>query len=105
LSPLNGATATTDGNGSLLSDPSLSSTYTWNERNQLPSASVGGVASSFTYDALARRVGETAGSLTNQYVYDLRNGAEEQFSTGGVGDMLPGLGTDQYFVIALMFRS
>lgn len=97
LATWNGTAATTDGNGNLLSDPSLSSSYTWNERNQLSSASVGGVASSFTYDALGRRVGQTAGSLTTQYVYDMLNVAQEQFSTGGVGDMLPGLGIDQYF--------
>ncbi len=96
LATWNGAAATTDGNGNLLSDPSLNATYTWNERNQLSSVS-GSVASSFTYDALGRRVAQTAAALTTQYVYDMFNIAQEQFSTGGVGDMLPGLGLDQYF--------
>ena len=45
LATWNGTTATTDRNGNLLSDPSLNATYTWNERNQLPSATAGGVAS------------------------------------------------------------
>jgi RHS repeat-associated protein len=97
LATWNGTPATTDNNGNLLSDPSLNATYIWNERNQLSSATVGGVVSSFTYDALGRRVAQTAGSLTTQYVYDLLNVAQEQFSTGGVGDMLPGLGLDQNF--------
>jgi RHS repeat-associated protein len=97
LAAWNGTAATTDNNGNLLSDPSLNATYTWNERNQLSSASVGGVASTFTYDAIGRRVAQTAGSLTTKYVYDLLNVAQQQFSTGGVGDMLPGLGIDQNF--------
>ncbi len=97
LATWNGTAATTDGNGNLLSDPSLNATYTWNERAELSSASAGGVVSSFIYDALGRRVAQTAGSLTTQYVYDMLNVAQEQFSTGGVGDMLPGMGLDQYF--------
>jgi len=55
------------------------------------------VASSFAYDALGRRVGQTASSLTTQYVYDGLNAAQEQFSSGGVADMLPGVGLDENF--------
>ncbi|MGH7778764.1 MAG: hypothetical protein ACREQR_02920 [Candidatus Binataceae bacterium] len=49
LATWNGNAATTDGNGNLRSDPSVTGTYTWNERNQLSTATVGGVQSSFHY--------------------------------------------------------
>jgi RHS repeat-associated protein len=90
--------ATTDGNGNLLSDPSIpGNTYTWNERNQLATATAGGVQSSYVYDALGRRVGQTISGLTAQYVYDMLNVAEEQYTGGSVADMLPGLGLDENF--------
>ncbi|MGH7778763.1 MAG: RHS repeat-associated core domain-containing protein [Candidatus Binataceae bacterium] len=97
LATWNGNAATTDGNGNLLADPSISSAYTWNERNQLSTATVGAMQSSYVYDALGRRAGQTSAAVTTQYVFDMLNVAQEQFSTGGVGDMLPGLGLDRYF--------
>ena len=98
LATWNGTAATTDGNGNLLSDPSIpGNTYTWNERNQLSSATAGGVQSSYLYDALGRRVGQTTSGLTAQYVYDMLNVAQEQYTGGTVADMLPGLGLDQNF--------
>lgn len=54
LASFNGTHVTIDSSGSLLFDPSLHANYTWNERGQLASASVGGIESSFTYDALGR---------------------------------------------------
>jgi len=81
-----------------LTDPSIpGNAYTWNERNQLSSATAGGVASSYAYDALGRRVGQTRAGLTAQYVYDMLNIAQEQYSSGGVADMLPGLNLDENF--------
>jgi RHS repeat-associated protein len=98
LATWNGTAATTDGNGNLLSDPSISgNSYTWNERNQLATATAGGVQSSYVYDALGRRVGQTTSGLTAQYVYDMLNVAQEQYTGGTVADMLPGLGLDQNF--------
>jgi len=98
LATWNGTAATTDGNGNLLSDPSIpGNTYTWNERNQLATATAGGVQSSYVYDALGRRVGQTTSGLTAQYVYDMLNVAQEQYTGGTVADMLPGLGLDENF--------
>jgi len=46
---------------------------------------------------LKRRAGQGAAGLTAQYVYDMLNVAQEQYTGGTVADMLPGLGLDQNF--------
>ena len=81
----------------MLCDPSINATYTWNERNQLATVKAGGVQSSYVYDALGRRVGQTTSGLTAQYVYDMLNVAQEEYTGGTVADMLPGLGLDENF--------
>ncbi len=55
------------------------------------------MTSTYLYDALGRRVGQTASGLTAQYVYDMLNVAQEQYAGGTVADMLAGLGLDQNF--------
>jgi RHS repeat-associated protein len=42
-------------------------------------------------------VGQTTSGLTTQYVYDMLNVAQEQYTGGSVADMLPGLGLDENF--------
>jgi len=53
-------------------------------------ASVGGMGNTYVYDALGRRVGQTSGSLTTQYVYDGLNVAQEQPPSGGRAEKLAG---------------
>ena len=55
------------------------------------------MTSTYLYDALGRRVGQTASGLTTQYIYDMLNVAQEQYTGGTVADMLAGLGLDQNF--------
>ncbi len=98
LATWNTTPATTDGNGNLTFDPSLSATYAWNERNQLASTT-SGVQSSFTYDAEGRRVGLLNNGATTQYVYDGLNVAQQETS-GGTVDMIPGLNLDGYFSLS-----
>jgi YD repeat-containing protein len=83
LSNWNGTATATDANGNLTTDPSLGGTYTWNERNQLATATTNTGSLSFLYDALGRRVQVAPASGSTNYVYDGLNGVEEQNSSGG----------------------
>jgi RHS repeat-associated protein len=97
LATWNGITATTDGNGNLLYDPSIAATYAWNERNLLGTATSGAGTSSYLYDALGRRAAQEVGSTTITHnVYDGLNIAEQQGSAG-TSDMMTGLGLDDFF--------
>ena len=97
LATWNGITATTDGNGNLLYDPSIAATYAWNERNLLGTATSGAGTSSYLYDALGRRAAQEVGSTTIVHnVYDGLNIAEQQGSAG-TSDMITGLGLDDFF--------
>jgi YD repeat-containing protein len=53
-----------------LTDPSGTTTYTWNARNQLVSLSGPGVTASFQYDALGRRKSKTVNGVTTDFLYD-----------------------------------
>jgi RHS repeat-associated protein len=77
-----------DANGSLTTRGIT--TYTWNGRNQLVASSAG--SSSFSYDALRRRVGATVNGSTTTYLHD---GANPAAVSGNV--MLAGGGLDEVY--------
>ena len=99
----NGTNSQVEQNGSaydygfLTFDPSNNGIYTWNERHQLASASVGGVSSTFQYDALGRRIQQVAGTNSDNYVYDGLNAVQIQGSSLGTIDVLSGLELDDWF--------
>jgi RHS repeat-associated protein len=94
LTSWNGTAASYDANGNLTSFGSQ--TYTWNDRNQLASTSA--ASSSFTYDALGRRLGKTNSGATTKYLYDGVNIVQEQnASNAATASLLTGLGIDQTF--------
>ncbi len=77
-----------DADGNLTS--SGSSTYSWNERNQLVGASDG--SSSFGYDVFGRRTTKTVSGSTTTYLNDGANPALVNSAF-----MLAGLGVDEYY--------
>jgi RHS repeat-associated protein len=87
LKTWNGVSTTYDQNGNLLSDPSNSGAYAWNERNQMATATTPGNSLAFIYDALGRRVGQTRNGVATGYVFDGLNVVQEQTS-GGNANML-----------------
>ncbi len=91
LKTWNGVSATYDKNGNLLSDPSNSGAYAWNERNQMASATTSGNFLAFIYDALGRRVGQTRNGVATEYVFDGLNVVQEQTSSGNANMLsMPG---------------
>lgn len=91
----NGQTLTYDANGNLTSDGA--NTYTWNARNQLTSLSGNNTTSSFTYDALGRRVSKTVDGATTEYLYDRENVIQELSSSTPTANMLAA-GVDEVFL-------
>jgi RHS repeat-associated protein len=81
-------------------DPSNNGSYTWNERHQLASASVGGTGSTLQYDALGRRVQQSTGTTIDNYVNDGLNAVQIQSSMSGNIDILSGLWLDDWFASA-----
>lgn len=89
----NKATAN-DLNGSLTND-SLGTTYTWNNRGQLASTSKTGTSVGYAYDAFGRRKSETVNGTTTSFLYDGPNVVQEQ--SASFVNLLTGLGTDETF--------
>jgi RHS repeat-associated protein len=89
----NNATAN-DLNGSLTND-SLGTTYTWNNRGQLASTSKTGTTVGYAYDAFGRRKSETVNGTTTSFLYDGLNVVQEQSASNA--NLLTGLGTDEAF--------
>jgi len=84
-----------DLNGSLTND-SLGTTYTWNNRGQLASTSKTGTSVSYTYDAFGRRTSETVnGGSATSFLYDGPNVVQEQ--SASPANLFTGLGTDETF--------
>ncbi|MDA2910141.1 hypothetical protein MYX04_04300 [Nitrospiraceae bacterium AH_259_D15_M11_P09] len=63
---------TYDANGNLTVQTDLTgtTTYTWDARNRLVGISGPGLFAGFTYDALGRRVSKTINGITTDYQYD-----------------------------------
>ncbi len=86
-----------DANGNLTGDGT--NTYTWDARNHL-SAISGGVAASFVYDGLGRRMSKTIAGTTGQFLYDRLNPMQELDGASPpniTANVLTGLGIDEYF--------
>ena len=89
------ATLTYDANGNILS--SGTDGYTWDARNQLVATLSGG---SFQYDAFGRRVANTFGPTTTNYLYDGGNVVQEIQNATPSANLLSGLGVDEIFTRA-----
>ncbi len=85
---------TYDANGNLTSDGV--NTYTWDARNHLVSIS-GAILASFRYDPFGRRVTRTVGSKITNFLYDSLNVVQELSGGTPSGNLLTGLGVDEYF--------
>ncbi len=88
LTSWNGAAIGYDANGSMTSFGST--TYTWNDRNQMTATSAG--SASFSYDALGRRTAATISGANTAYLYDGLNPV-----TMGSNFMLAGAGLDEIY--------
>ncbi len=84
-------TLTYDANGNLASDGSK--TYTWTARNQLVSMTGAG----FGYDGLGRRLHQTVGGPTTDFLYDGVNPVQELSGGTPTANLLTGLGIDEFF--------
>jgi RHS repeat-associated protein len=83
-----------DLNGSLTND-SLGTTYTWNNRGQLASTSKTGTSVGYAYDAFGRRKSKTINGTTTSFLYDGPNVVQEQSASNA--DLFAGLGTDETY--------
>ncbi|OFW24626.1 MAG: hypothetical protein A3H27_03670 [Acidobacteria bacterium RIFCSPLOWO2_02_FULL_59_13] len=91
-------TLTYDNNGNLqaMTDSSGTTTYTWNARNQLTGISGPGVSASFVYDGLGRREAKTINGSLTEFLFDGRNPVQETSGATVLGNILPGLGIDEF---------
>ena len=78
-----------------VTDPSGTTTYTWNARDQLVSLSGPSVTASFTYDALGRRKSKTVNGTTTNFLYDGLNVVQELNGTIPTANLLTSLGIDE----------
>jgi len=88
-----------DDNGNLLekresANPSNLTTYGWDSRNRLSAIAAPGLAASFEYDALNRRIGRTVNGVTTRYVYDGLQALGEIVNGEPIG-LLTGLNLDE----------
>jgi YD repeat-containing protein len=85
-------TLTYDNNGNLqsITDPSGTTTYTWNARNQLGGISGPGVSGSFVYDGTGRREKKTINSNLTEFLYDNLNPVQETSGANVLANILPG---------------
>jgi YD repeat-containing protein len=92
-------TLTYDNNGNLqtITEPSGTTTYTWNARNQLGGISGPGVSASFVYDGAGRREKKTISGNLTEFLYDGLNSVQETSGANVLANILPGLGIDEIF--------
>jgi len=90
-------TLTYDNNGNLqtVTDPTGTTTYTWNARSQLIGISGPGVSATFVYDALGRREKKTVNGSLTEFLYDGLNPVQETSGATILANILPGLGIDE----------
>ncbi len=94
LTSLEGHTLTYDVDGNLTSTPT--SSYTYNDRNQLTGIAQGSDTWSFAYDPFGRRSSKTLNGTATSYLYDGENPVSE--TTGGsTAHLLNGLGLNERF--------
>jgi RHS repeat-associated protein len=78
-----------------LTDPSGTTTYTWNARNQLVSLSSPSVTASFQYDARGRRKSKTVNGVTTDFLYDGHSVVQELSGGSVQANLLLGSGIDE----------
>jgi RHS repeat-associated protein len=86
-----------DLNGNLISDGT--SSYAWNERDQLVQIVQGSTtAATYQYDPFGRRRLKTVNATTTRFLYDGDNFIQEQDGSGAVtANVLIGLGSDEVY--------
>ena len=94
LTSLEGHTSSYDADGNLTSNGT--SSFEWNDRNQLTGVTQGTNSWSYAYDPLGRRIDKTANSVETKYLYDGQNVARET-SEGKTTELLNGLHLDERF--------
>jgi RHS repeat-associated protein len=94
LTSLEGQTRTYDADGNLTNDGT--SSFSWNDRNQLTGVTQGTNTWSYAYDPLGRRIDKTANSVETKYLYAGKNVAREA-SEGNTAELLNGLHLDERF--------
>jgi RHS repeat-associated protein len=78
-------------------DAGITTTYTWNARNQLTGISRTGLTASFTYDSFGRRTGKTINGTTTNFLYGVLNPVQEKNGGTVTANLLTGLGIDDFF--------
>ena len=94
LASLEGQTLTYDADGNLTNDGT--SSFSWNDRNQLTGVTQGTNSWSYAYDPLGRRIEKTAKGIETKYLYDGQNVARET-TEGNTAELLNGLHPDERF--------
>ena len=94
LTSLEGHTSSYDADGNLTSNGT--SSFEWNDRNQLTGVTQGTNTWSYAYDPLGRRIDKTANSVETKYLYAGQNVARET-SEGNTAELLNGLHLDERF--------
>ncbi len=84
-----------DGNLTTLTDPSGTTTYTWNARNQLAALSGPGISASFQYDARGRRRQKTLNGTATAFLYDGDTIVQELSGGTPTVNLLAGLEIDE----------
>jgi RHS repeat-associated protein len=85
-----------DANGNLTSDGARN--YVWDVRNQLASIGGHGIAASFEYDTLGRRIRKTVNGTTTEFLYDGLNIVQELSGGTPIVNLLNGQGIDECYV-------
>lgn len=86
-----------NGNLATTTDAGITTTYTWNVRNQLTGISKTGFTASFTYDSFGRRTGKTVQGTTTNFLYDGLNPVQEKNGAAVTANLFTGLGIDEFF--------
>jgi YD repeat-containing protein len=89
---------TYDNNGNLqtITEPSGTTTYTWNARNQLTGISGPAMSAGFVYDGLGRREKKTINGSLTKFLYDGLNPVQETSGATILANVRPGLGIDEF---------
>ncbi len=95
LTSSEGHTFSYDEDGNLTNDGT--SSYTWNDRNQLTGVTQGTDTWNYAYDPLARRIEKTHGSTHTHYRYDGPNVTTELTGSEVTAQLLNGLGIDEHY--------
>jgi len=92
----NGATLSSDANGNMQGDGTLS--YVWDERDRLTRIQNGStVVASFTYDAFNRRIGKTVSGTSASFLHDGWQIVQELNGATPSANLLTGMGLDEVF--------